>query len=335
MRSIRVSSGAMRMRALPAVLVACASLWAHAARADDASEAKRLFEEGRKALAENRVGAACEAFAEAKRLAPEACGVVQNLATCRQQQGRTLDASNEFEALGACAAKAGQPDRARFADEQRAALRPKLAFLTIVPGSGPKVVALFVDGVSTDPHSVVADGKARAFEPGPHRVEVEREGCAMERLTITLRAGETQSLVLPSVCGAAASTESSQTAAPAGAAPAGITPPPSEPSSQPVRWQIPLGWGAIVAGGLAAVGSIAPCGVIVIGQRDDGERDKARSTATVCTAVGISGAAVLATGIVLLLTAPSAKPAAAARAYGIAPRFAGSKDFGLDAYLRF
>lgn len=322
----------MRLRVLFAAVLVSASSFVVTARADDAAEAKRLFEEGRKALAEGRVGAACESFGEAKRLAPDACGVVQNLAMCRQQQGRYLDASNEFDALAVCAGKANQPDRVKFADEQRSALRPKLAFLSIVPGTGPKIVSVYVDGIAIDMHTDT-ETKSRAFEPGKHRVEVEREGCSMERLEVMLQPGNTQSLVLPAACGAAASTSSTKTAvAPAPSEQPKPTAPPTT-SSQPIRWQIPIGWGAVALGGLAAIGAFAPCGVIVIGQRDDGQKDKASSTASVCTGVGIAGGVVLATGIVLLLTAPSAKPKA--QAYGIAPYFAGTKDLGMNAYLRF
>lgn len=324
----------MRLRLLPAFALLGASLFATPALADDASEAKRLFEEGRKALADGKVGAACEAFAEAKRLAPEACGVVQNLAMCRQQQGRYLDASTEFDALAACGSKSGQSDRVKFAEEQRAALRPKLAFLSIVPGQGPKVVALFIDGVATDVHLADPDAKARALEPGKHRVEVEREGCTMERLEVTLRAGETQSLVLPLTCGAVARTQSTTTIVPASPSVPPTTMPPREPTTQPTRWQIPVGIGAMSVGALVGISGFAPCGIIARGQRNDGEVDTARSTATACTTLVVSGSAVLLAGFVILLTTPSAKPVKA-QAYGIAPHVAGPRDFGLTAYAQF
>jgi len=322
----------MRLRALSACVLFGASSLTSVARADDAADAKRLFEEGRKALAEGRVGPACESFAEAKRLAPEACGVVQNLAMCRQQQGRYLDASNEFDALAACGAKTAQSDRVKFADDQRAALRPKLAFLSIVSREGPKVVSLYLDGVSNDAHLAAPDARPRALEPGKHRVEVEREGCTMERLEVTLKAGETQSLVLPLTCGAVASTQTTTTAPGPVAAP--VVAPPAEERSRPVRWQIPVGLSAIAVGGLAAIGSLAPCGIIARRQRDDKQTDAAESTATVCTSLAIAGGAVLVAGVVILLTTPSAKPARA-QAYGIAPHLAGPKDFGLSAYLQF
>lgn len=319
----------MRTRALFAVLLT--ATFTVSAHADDAADAKRLFEEGRKALAEGRVGPACESFAEAKRLAPDACGVVQNLAMCRQQQGRYADAYDEYDALTSCATKANQADRVKYAEDQRATLRGKLASLTLVPGAGPKIVSVYVDGASLE---LPFEGKARVLEPGRHRIEVEREGCSTERFDVALQAGNTQSLLLPTTCGAQASTQTTKTEPAPAPTPPPSGPPPAVPISTPTRWQIPVGWTAVTVGGLAAISSLAPCGLIVIGQRDNDESEKARSTATVCTAVGVAGGAVLVTGIVLLLTAPS-KPKPVSTTYGVAPYVAGARDMGIGAYLRF
>jgi hypothetical protein len=321
----------MRLRVLPVALLGCGIALAQAAHADAASEAKRLFEEGRKALAEGKVGPACESFAEAKRLAPEACGVVQNLATCRQQQGRYLDATAEFDALTACATKAGQPDRVKFADEQRASMRSKLGFLTLVVGNGPALTKLYVDAAAIDLKGF--DGKPRAFEPGPHRLEIERQGCAPERLEVTLVAGVAQSLVLPATCGTPPST--APTTDPAPAASTAATPAPFERPAPPVqsaRWQIPVGWGAVALGAVGIIGAFAPCGLIAAGHKKNNEDDQARSTATICTVVGVAGAVVLGAGVVVLLTAPSKK---SSPTLSFMPRFAGPKEAGVSATLRF
>lgn len=312
----------MRMRAVPVALLVSGLACSAIARADDAEDAKRLFEEGRAQMSQGNVGAACEKFSQAKHLAPEACGVVQNLATCRQQQGRYLDATSEFDELAACATKANQPDRLKFADEQRAQLRSRLGFLSVVVASGPKLTSLYVDAASIDPAVFEAGGKPRPFEPGKHRLEVEREGCTAERFDVTLLAGQAQSIVLPATCGAAAKSEVSRTT-PAPAAPA----PAVETRPAPSRWQIPVGWTAIAIGGAAVVSAFAPCGLIVIGQRNDS--DKARNTATVCTVVGIAGAAIVGAGIVTLLTAPK-KPRAVSLEPHLSPR-----DAGLSATFRF
>lgn len=318
----------MRARVLPFVFFGCLLAFVTSAHADDASEAKRLFDQGRKALAEGRVGPACEAFSDAKRLAPEACGVVQNLATCRQQQGRYLDAWNEFDALSACASKADQPDRVKFADDQRASLRGKLGFLALVVGNGPALAKLSIDSVPIDVSSF--HGKPRTFEAGLHRLEIQREGCQLERLEVTLVAGIAQQLVLPATCGAATSTEAAPGPAVAAATPPAAVVPPHD-SVQPTRWQIPVGWGAVGVGALAIVGAFAPCGLIARDQKRDGEDAKASSTAAICTAVAIGGAAVAATGLVLVLTAPSKKPATS---LSFAPRFS-PREASVAATLRF
>ena len=321
----------MRMRALFIAVVGCSLAVAGRAQADAASDAKRIFEEGRKALAEGRVGPACESFAEAKRLAPDACGVVQNLATCRQQQGRYLDANTEFDALEACAAKANQPDRVKFAVEQRVSMRSKLGFLSVLVGTGPALSRLWVDAAPVDPRSF--EGKARAFEPGSHRLEIERQGCTPERLEVILVAGVAAQLALPATCATPPSTEPAHL--PEGVA--STTPSPPSRSVEPdkpvqsARWQIPVGWGGIALGGLGLLGAFVPCGVIAVGQKKV-DPDQAIDTATVCTAVGVGGAVVLGAGIVVLLTAPSAKPAPT---LSIAPRLSGPRDAGLTATLRF
>ena len=319
----------MRMRALAATSFSLVSL-THVAHAEDAAprpaaapEAKRLFEEGRKALAEGRIGPACEAFAEAKRLAPEACGVVQNLAMCREQQGRYVDANAELDALTACAQHANQPDRVKFAEDQRSALRPKLAFLSVLTSVGtPRVTKLYLDG------ALIEGEGARALEPGRHRVEVEREGCAPDRLEATVVAGQTQVLTL-STCGSTATAAQSVTTSAPAAPVATRAPVAVEPvGTRGVRWQVPVGWTAVALGGLGLLASVVPCGAIALANDD-------RSTANVCTAVGISGGVVLGAGIVFLLAAPRAQAAAKPRAWNVAPHLAGTRAVSLEATFHF
>lgn len=308
------------------------SAWPASALADDDAEAKRLFEDGRTALAAGRVGQACEAFAAAKKLAPSACGVVQNLASCRQQQGRDRDAYAEYDALIACGNAAKQPDRVKFAEEQRASLRSKLAFLVVTSSGGPAIERLYLDGQPLDGPL----DKPRVVEPGKHRVEVERSGCNTVRLEVDTLAGQSQSLVLPAQCDAEAQTTSQATPA---QAPVQSPSTPTPEPHRPVRWQLPVGWAAVGVGALAVVGSVAPCGVIALNQKDT-DPDAAKRTAPICTGLGIAGGAVAIAGVVLLLTAP-ARPAPASRyvqtppRWVVAPRISGAKDWSLSAAVQF
>ncbi len=327
----------MRMHGFLLAAAIAATIAPRLALADDDAEAKRLFEVGRKALADGKVGQACESFAAAKQLAPSACGVVQNLAMCRQQQGRDRDAYLEFEALGACASSADQPDRVKFADEQRARLRQKVAFLVIRSAADTehRVVRAYLDGAPLE-----ANEKPQVVEPGRRRVEVERAGCDPLRLEIDALAGQTQSLVLPTQCDARAQTSSQTTES--------RPPPPAMATVEHVertRWQLPVGWTAVGVGALAVVASVAPCGVVALNQRDQ-DLDGAKRTAAICTGFGIAGAAIAAAGVVLLLTAPAATPAAprsttvgaapsTAVRWAVAPTLTSTRDWSLSAAVQF
>lgn len=314
-----------RMRMHGFLIAAIAVTIAPRSASANEAEAKRLFEEGRKALDEGKVGQACEAFASAKQLAPNACGVVQNLALCRQQQGRDRDAYLEFESLGACASAADQPDRVKFADEQRARLRQKLAFVEVRSADAARstAVRMFLDGTPFE-----KSGKPQIVEPGRHRIEVEREGCEDLRLTFEVLAGQTHSLVLPTQCEARVQSSSRTTE------PRELPPAPVERT----RWQLPVGGAAVGVGALAVVGSVAPCGLIALNQKDR-DVDAAKRTSVICTGFGIAGGAVAIAGVVLLLTAPAATQAAprgtTVARWTVTPSITSAKDWSLSAAVQF
>ena len=69
--------------------------------AADRAIAERLYDQGRKQLTEGNTAAACESFGESMRLDP-GTGILLNLASCHETQGRLATAWVEFrEALTA------------------------------------------------------------------------------------------------------------------------------------------------------------------------------------------------------------------------------------------
>jgi len=76
----------------------------------DAKRARKLFDDGRKQIAAEHVDAACELFATSLALDPQ-LGTRLNLASCREQQGRYIDAYTLYQDAAAEAARTGKASR--------------------------------------------------------------------------------------------------------------------------------------------------------------------------------------------------------------------------------
>lgn len=276
---------------------------AHAEGVGDAERARVLFEEGRSALSEGKVREACDKFAEAKTLAPEACGVLQNLAMCREQQARDVAAYDDYGALLACANKANQTERIKLAEDKRTMLRARLAEISFSMPASSRAddYAVRVDGRLVSLHDGV-----RLTEPGTHRVEVERAGCILYREDVALRAGRNSVHVPANEC-------SEKQPAPASAT-LGTDTPSAEPSTSATRSGMSTTQAlGVVSLGTAAAAGIAGASVFVVALATEHKTDAAgneQSTpkADIATALGVTAGVLGVTGVVLLLVGrPSSK----------------------------
>ena len=140
------------MRRRAACAAAVALLLSAIARAEPTDEEKAVadlrFREGRELLAEKKVDLACGKFAESARLFPRA-GVLLNLASCHETQGKIASAWTEYALANSAAHKEGRADREEIAQKKIAALKDDLSWLTIeVPAGSEAGLVVKRDGVA-------------------------------------------------------------------------------------------------------------------------------------------------------------------------------------------
>lgn len=134
MQALRISySNRARPRGglLPWLALAAVLYWPdHALAADTTAEAQTLFEQGRDLLRAGNAAEACPRLEESQRLDP-ANGTLLALAMCHEAQGRLASASAEFAQVARLAERDGQVERAAWATERLAALKPLLSQLDV------------------------------------------------------------------------------------------------------------------------------------------------------------------------------------------------------------
>jgi serine/threonine-protein kinase len=303
------------------------------ASASDKAAAEALFDEGRQLMEARSYEAACSKFESSQRLAA-GIGTLLYLGDCYEKSGRVASAWATFREASSKAAAAGQQDRARIASERAGALEPKLSRLRIkvsdeVPGLEVKrngtAVGRDIWGapVPVDPGQYQIEARATNKAPWSTRYDVPAQPGTFEVVVPALEDAPADSGAAPPV-GAVAGT-----AAPPGGDAA--APPSSRGDTQRVV--------AFVVGGLGVVGLGIGVGFMASAVSKDGEADDhcdgtacrdaegqtlsqdARSAGNVATVALAVGAAAVAGGVVLYLTAPRGPaPAPATGRRVVAPR---------------
>lgn len=180
--------------ALGACLVTPAELRAEPSSSDRAI-AERLYETGRKQLDAGNIAAACNSFGESMRLDP-GTGILLNLATCHETQGRLATAWVEFREAVIASRREGRPDRVRYAEERLMVIEPKLAHLTIqvAEASAGDAPVIALDGRVLGP---AAWGVAVPVDAGWHEVTAQTARGASWRATVKIGDGERRALQIP------------------------------------------------------------------------------------------------------------------------------------------
>ena len=281
----------------------------------DPAAAQALFYEARALMKSGKHALACPKLEESLRL-DYGIGTEYNLADCNEKVGRLATAWSGFLATASAAKAQGQTEREKVARARAKALEPRVPKLVIdVPSSGPRGLQVTRDGIAVGPASW---GSPVPVDPGRHRVGAAAPGKEPWEGVVTATEGKVARITVPSAL----------TPIPPAEAPAPLTmrePRRDEPAPFPEpiveqrgSAQRTVGW--IVGGvGLAGLGVGAGFGVDSLRQRDrsrdhctgdlcdrDGValRDRAIRSGDVATITTIAGAAALAGGLVLVLTAP-------------------------------
>ena len=297
----------------------------------DPAAAQALFDEARKSMARGDLAAACPQLAESQRLDP-AIGTLLNLADCYEKSGKTASAWTRFLEAADVARSLGQASREKTARGRAAALEARLSRLVVDVPPASRVPGLTVarDGI------VLGEalwGVPAPVDPGQHSIVAKAPGHREFSTRFSVN-GASQSVTVPPLVAESAPPPVVPTAAPQGPIASATAPPPSPPPPPPEppasTWQRPtaytlLGVGAVGVG-LGVVFALRaksknsdslpqcrPDDTSACTAEGKSLRDSARSSATIATvALGVGAAAAIG-GVVLLVSAPSAKTNTAVR----------------------
>lgn len=273
-------------------LLACAVFAPRPAAAQSASAnsvaAQTLFDEARALMKAKRFAEACKKLEASQKLDPGA-GTLLNLATCYEQNGQTASAWITYKDAAAASA-ARHPDWVTEANEQAAALEPRLSHLTITVSAVPGLVVTR-DGVVVEPSTY---GVALPVDPGSHTIEASAPGHASYSTKLEVGAAKDEkTIAIPAL--AAVSSSNAQLIA--GVAVAGVG---------GVGLVLGAVFGAVALGKKSDASDPSLCNsdFTVCSPAGKSLVDDAKSAGLVSTVALVAGGVFAVTGIVLILTAP-------------------------------
>jgi hypothetical protein len=317
---------------LAAVALVLAPARARAQSAEEKAAAEVLFDEARALMQERQYALACQKFAESNRL-DAGLGTVLWLADCYEKNGQTASAWAEFREAQDMAAK-NHDAREKVARERADRLQPMLSKMTIVvatPGVSGLVVKRDVEEVGKSQWGV-----AVPVDPGPHKMVVTAPRKKMWEQSVFVPAGVNIDVPVPALANAPPPPPGSVVAPPPDGAKEGIRAGAQAGGGGGGGGQRAIG-GVIMGLGLAGVAagtvlavianqSIAESNVTCKGGcKSAAEQDAIYgNNETIGSAVSFAaGGALLVTGLVVILTAPSGKSTNVSFAPWIRPGGAG------------
>jgi len=306
----------MRVPTVATLVLLCVAVGGGPVWADDKVAAEEAFLAGKELTEQGKLAEACDAFARSQRLDPQ-FGTQYNLALCYESLGRTATAWGLFREL---AQRDTMAKRRKDAEKRASKLKQRLARVSITI-EGPPIQGLLVRLDGDDVTATI--GVATAVDPGEYNVEASAAGYAPFRTRVSVGdAGGTIAVTIPEL------QRPERGRRPAEPTPVATPPKPLATAPAPVtRGDERRRLGLILGGsGLAVTAGGAVLGVIARGTWSDAEKvcgadrvcdsaddlahsrelaDQAGVIGNASTAVIATGAAVLVTGVVLWLTAPS------------------------------
>ena len=259
-------------------------------------------------MEKGKLDQACPLFEESYRLDP-APGTLLNLAACSRLTGKTATSWSQFIEAARSFRRKGDERRAQFADGQAKEIEPLLAYVVIRAESAPQGLRLKRD--ETELTASVLETKL-PLDPGEHTITASAPGHKPRNVTFTAEARKSIDVVIPAL-------EVGEPDPPAGLAGG----PTGDDGGRAARREMQQVAAFVVGGvGLAslAVGGVF-IGLTAMKSSDTDELcpnkrcttqagrdalDEANTFANVANGTLIAGGVLLATGIVVYFTAPSA-----------------------------
>ncbi|XXT20955.1 hypothetical protein WME94_05215 [Sorangium sp. So ce429] len=277
--------------------------------------AQALYEQATAEMDAGSFASACGKLEEVTRLVPDGLGAKLTLGQCYEAWGKLASAWAQYTIVEALAARAGQADRAERAGAWAAALKPRLATLSVhVPEAVRAYRGLEIkrDGV---PLGKAQWGAWLPVDAGEHEIMATAKGRKpWKRSAVVAADGEAVSVAVPALEPAPASAPARPRSATGGAQRvAGIV----------VGGAGLLGAGVGVLFGVRAVVKLSESNAA--GHCHDGNicddvgferREQAVAAGNLSTVLLLAGGAALAGGVALFLTAPRSEHPSAHVALG-------------------
>jgi hypothetical protein len=189
---VRSGSAALLILLASAIAVPAPCVASAAPSLMDRVKSDRLFREGKRLYSDGKYKEACEALAQSEALEP-AIGTLGLLAACHEKQGDLLKAQAAYEET-AKRAQAKKDSRGAFASERAAALKLRLAKLSIrSAGKEPGLEVKRGDEVLLASQL----GVEESLNPGVYAIEASAPGKPAWRTKITLKEGERRVVLIP------------------------------------------------------------------------------------------------------------------------------------------
>jgi hypothetical protein len=179
-----------------AIVVSIMAGRAHAQSSDVSGIAEQLFDQARELAKANRWAEACPKFEASLRYDP-VLGTRLNLATCYEHIGKIASAWSLYRESINFAKKAGDVKRRNYAQQQAAALEPRLPKLAIsAPAMPPAGFVVKRDGTPIDAGAL---GVALYVDPGTHEITASAPGFEAFTQTVTLTDGKAKTVAIPNL----------------------------------------------------------------------------------------------------------------------------------------
>lgn len=287
--------------------------WASEAHAqgNDAAAAQALYDRAVELMAAKSYDHACPKLEEVTRLVPEGIGAKLTLAECYEAAGKLASAWSQYMFVESFAARTGQAERQKLAADKAAALKPRLAKLTIVVPDAVKGLPQLVVTKGGAAIGAAQFGEPVPIDVGAHAIEATAAGKKKWTGQATIPAdGADIKIEIPALEDAPV-----EVGVGAGGGGAG-TPPP--PESKPT-WLFPVGL-AVGGVGVAGLGLGAVFGGLAMSKNSDAEaacpagrcsaegndlRSGAGTFADVSTAMFVVGGALAAGGVLMIVLSPT------------------------------
>ena len=335
-----ITRGAFAASWAVALLIAPSARAQAPAPGSDKVAAEALFEDGRRLVAAGSFAEACPRFADSERLDPSP-GTLLNFASCYEKLGRSATAWATYREAASAANAAGRAEYVATAQRHAEALAPTLARLTVTIAQPVEGLQITRDGVRVE-HAEW--GVPIPIDPGSHNMEASAPGHKSWVSGVDVpKDGLQVSVSVPPLEALPIEGQSPAVLAPpVSPSPLPAAPPAPEQASSRGGGQRTLG--LIVAGaGVVGLGigagfalsaksqyntslsSCQPSNPNVCNGTGVSQRNDARSAGDIASVAVTVGAAALAGGAVIWLTAPrGAQPSSSSARIGIAPTLGGA-----------